>query len=145
MSQLFASGGQSVGASASPTVLPMNIQGWFLLGLTALISLLTRDSQESSLAPQFESVNSSALSLLFGPSLNLYMITGKGIVSTLQICHSFPSKEQVSFNVMAAVTILSDFGAQEKKICHCFHFSPFYLPRSEETRRYDLSVSNVHF
>ena len=67
MSQLFASGGQSVGASASPTVLPMNIQGWFLLGLTALISLLTRDSQESSLAPQFESVNSSALSLLFGP------------------------------------------------------------------------------
>ena len=83
MSQLFASGGQSVGASASPTVLPMNIQGWFLLGLTALISLLTRDSQESSLAPQFESVNSSALSLLFGPTLNLYMITGKGIVSTL--------------------------------------------------------------
>ena len=37
MSQLFASGGQSIGALAS--VLPMNIQGWFLLGLTGLISL----------------------------------------------------------------------------------------------------------
>ena len=36
----------------------MNIQGWFPLGLTGLISLLSRDSQESSLAPQFESINS---------------------------------------------------------------------------------------
>ena len=31
-------------------------------------------------------------------------------------------------NFMAAVTICSDFGAQEKKICHCFHLSPIYLP-----------------
>ena len=41
MSQLFASGGQSIGASASASVLPMNIQGWFPLGLTGLSSLLT--------------------------------------------------------------------------------------------------------
>ena len=40
MSQLFASGGQSIGASA--LVLPMNIQGWFPLGLTGLISLLSQ-------------------------------------------------------------------------------------------------------
>ena len=39
MSQLFASGGQSIGASASASVLPMNIQDWFLLGLTGWISL----------------------------------------------------------------------------------------------------------
>ena len=39
MSQLFTSGGQSTGASASSSVLPMNIQGWFPLGLTGLISL----------------------------------------------------------------------------------------------------------
>ena len=39
----------------------------------------------------------------------------------------FSSKEQVSFNFMAAVTIFSDFGAQENKICHCFHFFPIYL------------------
>ena len=38
-SQLFASGGQSIGASASAWVLPMSIQGWFPLGLTGLISL----------------------------------------------------------------------------------------------------------
>ena len=40
MSQLFAAGGQGIGASAS--VLPMNIQSWFSLGLTGLISLLSK-------------------------------------------------------------------------------------------------------
>ena len=40
VSQFFASGGQSIGASAS--VLPMNIQGWFSLGLTGLISLQSK-------------------------------------------------------------------------------------------------------
>ena len=33
-----------------------------------------------------------------------------------------------SLNFVAAVTVHSDFGAQENKICHCFHFFPFYLP-----------------
>ena len=42
MSQLFASGGQSIGASALASVLPMNIQGWFPLGLTGLIPLLSK-------------------------------------------------------------------------------------------------------
>ena len=37
VSWLFASGGQSIGASASASALPMNIQGWFPLGLTGLI------------------------------------------------------------------------------------------------------------
>ena len=42
MSWLFVSGGQSIGASASASVLPMSIQGWFPLGLTDLISLLSK-------------------------------------------------------------------------------------------------------
>ena len=37
MSQLFASGGQSIGASTLASVLPVNIQCWFPLGLTGLI------------------------------------------------------------------------------------------------------------
>ena len=45
MSQLFASDGQSIGASAWVSVLPMNIQSWFPLGLTGLISYCSRDSQ----------------------------------------------------------------------------------------------------
>ena len=42
VSWLFASGGQSIGASASASVLPMNIQGWFPLELTGLISFLSK-------------------------------------------------------------------------------------------------------
>ena len=42
MSQLLPSGGQSIGASTSASVLPMNIQDWFPLGLTGLISLLCK-------------------------------------------------------------------------------------------------------
>ena len=42
MSQFFASGGQSIGASASTSVLPMNIQDWFPLGFTGLISLQSK-------------------------------------------------------------------------------------------------------
>ena len=42
MSQFFTSGGQSIGVAASASVLPMNIQDWFLLGLTSLISLQSK-------------------------------------------------------------------------------------------------------
>ena len=74
MSWLFASGGQNIGASVSASALLMNMQGWFPLGLTALISLLSKDSQESSSAPQFESINSLSLfflvfSFFYGPAL----------------------------------------------------------------------------
>ena len=69
MNQLFTSGGQSIGPSASAPVLPMNIQGLFPLGLTGLFFLCLMDSQESSPAPQFESINSSTPSLLYGPTL----------------------------------------------------------------------------
>ena len=70
---------------------------------------------------------------------HLYMTTGKTIALTIRTvinkvtslffnmlsrCHSFPFKEQVSFNFMAAVPVRSNFGAQERKICHCFHFPP---------------------
>ena len=68
-SQFFASDSKSIGASASALVLPMNFQDWFPIRLTGLISLQSRDSQESSPTPQFKSINSLALSLLYGPAL----------------------------------------------------------------------------
>ena len=49
MSQLFASGGQSIGASAS--VLPMNIQCWFPIGLTILVHLLSKGLSEPTGIP----------------------------------------------------------------------------------------------
>jgi len=69
MSQLFASGGQSIGVSASASVLPMNIQDRFPLGRTGWISLRPRNSEESSPTPQFKSINSLALSFLYSPAL----------------------------------------------------------------------------
>ena len=94
VSQFFASGGQSNGVSASASVLPMNIQDWFPLGWTGWISLqskglsrvfsnttvqkphhkvhknhTTKTTQFKNSTPQLESINSSALRLLHGPTL----------------------------------------------------------------------------
>ena len=80
MSQLFTSGGQSVGASAS--VLPMNIQDWFPLGLTGLISLMTKGLKSLL---QHHSLKALVLQLLAFFLVHLshpYMITGKNIALT---------------------------------------------------------------
>ena len=69
VSQLFTSGGQSIEASTSASVLPKNIQGWFPLELTGLIAYNPGDSEEFFSAPQFENLNFSMLSLLYGPAL----------------------------------------------------------------------------
>ena len=67
-SQLYTSGCQSIRASAS--VLPKNIQGKFPLGLTGLTSLLSKGlSRVFSSAPQFKSINSSALKFLYSRTL----------------------------------------------------------------------------
>ena len=100
---------------------------------------------------QHQNLNASILhcSVLFMVQLShLYMTTGKTIAltmwafvhkvmsllfNTLSVCHSSCSKEQTSFNFMPAVTVYSDFGAQENKVCHCFHFFPKYVPWSDGT------------
>ena len=69
VSQFFTSGGQTIGVSASASVLPMNIQDWFPLRLTGLISLQSKDSQETSPTPQFKSINPSVLGFLYSPTL----------------------------------------------------------------------------
>ena len=55
--------------AGSAWVFPVNIQGWFPLGLNGLISFCRRDFQGSSPAPQFKSINSSVLSFLHSPTL----------------------------------------------------------------------------
>ena len=69
MGQLFDSGGPSTGASASASVLPMNIQDWSPLGWTGWLSLQSKDSQESSPISQFKSINPLVLSFLCDPTL----------------------------------------------------------------------------
>ena len=69
MNLLFAWGGQSIGVSASTSVLPMKTQDWSPLGWTGPISLRSKETQKSSPTPQFKSINSSALSFLHSPTL----------------------------------------------------------------------------
>ena len=68
-SQLFTSGGQSTRASASASVLPMNIQDWFPLGWTGWISWLSKGLSRVFSNTTVQSINSLALSLLCGPTL----------------------------------------------------------------------------
>ena len=74
MSQLFSSGGQNTGASASASVFPMNIQDWFLLGLTGLISL-----QYKGLSRVFSSTRVQKINSLVLRHSHPYMTMGKNI------------------------------------------------------------------
>ena len=84
ISQFFASGGQSIGVSASASVLPMNIQDWFPLGWTGWIPCCPRNCQESSPTPQFKSISSSVLSSLYSPTVTSTQDYWKTIALTRQ-------------------------------------------------------------
>ena len=118
--------GQSIGASASASVLPMSIQGWFPLELTVWSPFSPRDSQESSLAPQFKTINSLVLSLLYGSTLTPIHDYWKTIGLTtwtftrMSLLFNTLSRFVIAFlprskyfNFMAVVTVQSDFGVQE--------------------------------
>ena len=70
VSQLFPSGVQSTGASALASVLPVNIQDWFLLGLTGLISLQSKGLSRVFSNTHVKNINSSMFSHLYGPTLS---------------------------------------------------------------------------
>ena len=77
MSQLFSSGGQSIGASASTSVLPMNIQAWLPLGLTGLISLLFKGLFKVFCNSTVQKYRSSVLSCVFFFFFNVSTLTSK--------------------------------------------------------------------
>ena len=84
ISQLFTSGGQSTGASASAPVLPINFQGWFPLGLTDLLSLLSKGLWKSLLQHHSSKASIFWYSALFAVQFSHpYMATGNTIVLTI--------------------------------------------------------------
>ena len=108
VSQFFASVAKVLEFQISlkhPSVLPMNIQYWFLLGLNGLISYSPRDSQESSPIPQFKSINSSALSFLYGPaftSILLYIwIHSRHQIHDLKVSFFHPIICPFTFSVLS--------------------------------------------
>ena len=159
VSQFFASCGQSIGVSTSASVLPMNIQDWFPLGWNGWISLQTKGlsrafSNTTVLKHQFFCAQFFIVQLL-----HPYMTTGKTIVLTRwtfvgkvmslllnmlsRLVITFLPRSKRLFNLMAAITICSDFGAPENKVCHCFHCFPIYFSWSDGTRCHDLHFLNV--
>ena len=159
--QVFESGGQLLELQLQKQSFQRIFRVYFLKDWLVWSPCSSRDSQGSSLAPQFKSINSLVLSFLYGPSLtsihdywknhsfDYVDLCWQSDVSTFKytvcVSHSLPSKEQVSFDFVTAVTICSDFGAQNNKVCHCFHCFPIYLPWSDGTRCHDLSFLNVEF
>ena len=144
MSWHFASGGQSIGASASATVLPMKkIQGWFPLRLTGLSPCCPRDAQSRL---QHHDLKASILqcSVFFMVQLSHpYMTAGKTVALTIG---TFVSKvtslllDMLSRFVIAFLprskcvltswlqSLSALIWGPKKIVCHYFHFFPIYLP-----------------
>ena len=141
MSQLFASGGQSIGVLASTSVLPMNKHPG-LIRMDWLDLLAVQGTLKSLL--QHYSSKASVLqhSAFFMVQLSHpYMTPGKIIALTIR---TFVSEMSLLFNMLSrlvitfllrsnglliswlqsAVAICSDFGAPKNKVCHCFHCFP---------------------
>ena len=77
MSHLFTSGGQSTGVSASASVLPMNIQNWFPLGLTGLISLQSKGLSRrvfSNTTVQKHQLSGAQSSLWFNSHIHTWLL-----------------------------------------------------------------------
>ena len=151
MSHFFLSGGENIGASTS--VLQMNIQDWFLLGLTGLTPLQSKGLRVFS--------NTSKASVLWCLGFFIiqlshpYMTTGKTMALTRQtfvgkimsllfnmlprlIIAFLPRGKHLLFSqLQSPATVILE---SKKIVCHCF---PIYLPWSDGARYHDLSFLNV--
>ena len=157
MSQFFPSSGQSIGVSASASVLPMNIQDWFPLGLISfavqgiLKSLLQHHSSKASIL-QYSAFFTFQLS-------HPHMTTRKTIALTRQ---TFVGKViSLLFNMLSRLVIAFLPGASiliswlqspsavilepQKKSLSLFLLFPHLLAESDGTRCHDLSFLNVEF
>ena len=145
MSQLFASGGQSIGVSASASVLPMNTQDCVPLGLTGWISLQSKGLSKSLL--QHHSSKASILqpSAFFIVHLSHpYLTTGKTKALTRQtfvgkvmsLLFNMLSRLVITFLPRSKCLLISwlqspsavILSPPQNKVCHCFHCFPIYLP-----------------
>ena len=139
MSQFFPSGGQSIGVSASASVLSVNAQDWFLLGWTGWIFLQSKRLSRFFSTLQFKTIDTSVLSFLNSPLSHLYMTIGKTIAMARQ---AFVGKVMsLFFNILSRLVI--HFLARNK----CFLISWLQSPSAvnlEHTKKMkSLTVSTV--
>ena len=158
MSQLFTSGDQRIGASAS--VLPMNIQDWFPLGCTGWISSQSKGTLKSLLQHHTSKASTFWCSAFFTVQLsNPYVTTGKTIALTrrtfvgkvMSLLFNMLSRLVINFLPRSKHLIISWVQSRsalileppKNKVSHCFHCFPIYLPWSDGTGCHDLSFLNV--
>ena len=136
---------------------PSNEYLWLISsGFTVWSPCSPRDSQESSSKPQFKSINFSVFSFHYSPTLISNMTIGKTIaltrltfvdkvMSLSRLILAFLPKSKcllISWLQSSSAVILEP---KKKKIWHCFHCFPIYLPWSDGTGCHDLSFLNVDF
>ena len=160
MSHFFTTGGQSIGASVSASVLLMNIHDWFLLELTDLISLQSKGLSSIFSNTIVQKHQFFSTQPPFGPTLTFIhdywknhsfdqTFVGKvmslllNMLSRLVIAFLPRSKHLLISWLQSPFAVI--FGAHENKVHHCFHCLPIYLPWSDGTRCHDLHFLNVDF
>ena len=159
VSWLFTSNGKSIRASASASVLPMNIQGWYSSGLTGFISLqsqgLSRVFSNTTVwkasvlrHSPFFMVQLSLISLSFIHDYwknHSFNFVGKVMSLLLNTLSSFIMAFLPRSRHLLILYLQSPSTSQENKVCHCFHCFPIYFPWSDRTRCHDLHFLNVEF
>ena len=157
ISQLFASGSQSIGASASVSVLPLNLQGWFPLVLTDLISLQSKGlskvlsrttvqlhqffGDQPSLCPDLTSINDYWKSHSFHYT-DLCQKSDCFLIHCLGWSKLFFQEARVfQFCDCSHCIVLEP---REMK-SDSFHIFPICLPLSESTKCHDLHFLNAEF
>ena len=160
-SQFFISGGQSVGVSASASVLPMNVQDRFPLGWTGWISLQSKGLSRVFPNTQFKSIHSSALSFLYSPTLTSihdywknHSLTRQTFVSkVISLLFNMLSRLVIAFLPWKKCLLISWLQSPSAVILEPRKIKsatvsivfPIYLPWSDGTGCHDLSFLNVKF
>ena len=157
----LASDSQSIGASALASVLPMNIQGWFPLGLTYLFFLQSKGLSRVFSSTTFQEhqffgaqpalwSNSHICTWLLKKNiaLNIWTFVGKvmsllfNTQSRFVIAFLPRSKCLLTSWLQSPPTVILEL---RKIVCHCFHCFPIYLPWSDGNGCHDLSFLNLEF
>ena len=138
-SQFFTSGGQSIGVSASASVLPMNIQDWFPLALTGLISM---QSKGLSRVLQHHSSKESILwhSAFFMVQLSHSYVTGKNIALTRW---TFVSKVMsLHFNMLSRL-VIAFLPRSKCLLISCLQSPSAVILKPKKIKSVDIMLSEI--
>ena len=157
ISRLFTSGDESIGVSASASVLAMNIQDWFPLGWTGWISLQSKGLSRVFSNTTVQKHQFLVLSFLYCPNLSLVHDYWKNhSFDYMDLCWQsnifafwYAARFVIAFVPRSKCFLISWLQSPSvvsleprKIVSHCF---PIYLQWSDGTRCHDLSFSKVEF